>query len=247
MINGGELFSIIHAPRAPDAPWGLPEEQSRFYAYVISDAVIYMHKKGYIYRDLKPENVLIGNNGYPTLIDFGFAKKLESNELTFTLCGTPQYIPPEMVLQKGHGFAADHWAIGVVIHEMLCGENPFFCDGMEDMELYRGIMEEDPSPPTRGGHLAHDMIRQLLEKDDTRRLGSLAGGFSDITNHPWFDGLAKRQIQRQQHTAPWVPDLKDAFDVQHFDDWGDLEDKSAQDYPAISPSEEALFEGFCCS
>mmetsp|Transcript_27192 Transcript_27192/g.74994 ORF Transcript_27192/g.74994 Transcript_27192/m.74994 type:complete len:1275 (-) Transcript_27192:873-4697(-) len=245
MINGGELFSIIHAPREEDVPWGLPEEQSRFYAFVISDAVCYMHEKGFLYRDLKPENVLIQNNGYPVIIDFGFAKPHDGSELTFTLCGTPQYIPPEMILQKGHGRGADHWAIGIVIHEMLCGENPFHCDGMDDMELYRGIMEDDPPPPKQGSHLAHDLIFKLLEKDDTLRLGSLAGGLSDIMNHAWFDGLSKRQIQMQQETAPWVPEVKDAFDCQHFDDWSELEDKTAAGYPAISEQEEEMFAGFC--
>ena len=245
MINGGELFSVIHAPREPGVPWGLPEEQARFYAFVIADAVCYMHESGFIYRDLKPENVLIGNNGYPTLIDFGFAKPLEGSELTFTMVGTPQYIPPEMILQRGHGRACDHWTLGIVAYEMLAGENPFHCPDMEDMELYRGIIEDEFALPKQGGHLAHDFIKKLLVKDDSQRLGSLAGGLADITGHPWFDGLSKRQIQRQQAKAPWVPDLKDTFDVQHFDDWSELEDKSSVDYPPISATEQALFEGFC--
>eukprot|EP00522_Entomoneis_paludosa_P005603 CAMPEP_0172451818 /NCGR_PEP_ID=MMETSP1065-20121228/9692_1 /TAXON_ID=265537 /ORGANISM="Amphiprora paludosa, Strain CCMP125" /LENGTH=860 /DNA_ID=CAMNT_0013203789 /DNA_START=39 /DNA_END=2621 /DNA_ORIENTATION=+ len=243
MANGGELFSLIFE-RPIDEDQFLPEDQARFYAFVIGDAMAYMHEQKYVFRDLKPENVLISNTGYPTIIDFGFAKIVEPSEKTFTLCGTPKYIPPEMILQQGHSYGADHWALGVVIYEMLCGENPFWEDGLDDMELYRGIIQDDYVKPTQGSSHAHDLIRQLLEKDDTRRLGNLAGGERDVTSHPWFTGLDLGQIQSRQALAPWVPPIKDEFDASCFDDWSELEDKTEQTYPPLDEEEEKLFAGF---
>ena len=86
-----------------------------------------MHSKNVVYRDLKPENILINKNGYLKLTDFGFAKQLE-NEKTYTLCGTPEYLAPEIILNKGHGKAVDWWTLGILLYEMLEGIDPFSDD-----------------------------------------------------------------------------------------------------------------------
>mmetsp|Transcript_73483 Transcript_73483/g.110857 ORF Transcript_73483/g.110857 Transcript_73483/m.110857 type:complete len:97 (-) Transcript_73483:381-671(-) len=84
----------------------------------------YMHSKNIVYRDLKPENILIASDGYLKLTDFGFAKYLEGGR-TYTLCGTPEYLAPEILLNKGHGKPVDWWTLGILIYEMLAGIDPF--------------------------------------------------------------------------------------------------------------------------
>lgn len=196
----------------------------------------------HITGDLKPENVLIGNSGYPILIDFGFAKKLTGK--TFTLCGTPGYLSPEIVLSQGHTFSADHWAYGILIYEMLCGYSPFYEEGIDPTELYRSIAEDDYERPINSSDVACDFLGKLLVKDPVLRLGSLAGGESDITSHPWFDGMDPILVRKQGLEVPWRPDLSDPFDVRHFDDWSEVEDKSLGCYPPLKPKEELIFDDF---
>jgi serine/threonine protein kinase len=196
----------------------------------------------HITGDLKPENVLIGNSGYPILIDFGFTKKIEGK--TFTLCGTPGYLSPEIVSQQGHTFSADHWAFGVLIYEMLCGYSPFYEDGIDPAELYRSIAEDDYDPPINSSAVACDLVGKLLEKDPVLRLGSLAGGESDIASHPWFDGMDPSLVRKQQLEVPWRPDISDPFDVRHFDDWSEVEDKTLGRYPPLKQKQQSIFEDF---
>lgn len=118
LCTGGELWNVIHKVH-PDGTWesGVKDEDAKFYTLIIADTVAYMHRKNVLFRDLKPENVLIDESGYPNIIDFGFAKI--TTEKTFTLCGTPNYMSPEIILVSGHSVGADHWALGIMIYEMV--------------------------------------------------------------------------------------------------------------------------------
>ena len=114
-IQGGELFSIIHKEEGS----GMTESEAKFYAFGIADAIAHLHSLKIVYRDMKPENVLVDKTGYPKLIDFGFAKYCP--EKTYTFCGTPGYVPPEIVTKRGHDCSADNWSFGVILYEMLSG------------------------------------------------------------------------------------------------------------------------------
>ena len=117
-IQGGELFTLLRAKNT------FPIDQAKFYIAHIITIFEYLHSKNIVYRDLKPENILINKNGYLKLTDFGFAKLLD-NEKTYALCGTPEYLAPVILLNKGHGKAVDWWTMGILLFEMLLGIDPF--------------------------------------------------------------------------------------------------------------------------
>mmetsp|Transcript_52013 Transcript_52013/g.125490 ORF Transcript_52013/g.125490 Transcript_52013/m.125490 type:complete len:914 (+) Transcript_52013:468-3209(+) len=205
LVHGGELFDVIHTENE-DGTWssGIPEKDSAFYGMVIADTLDYMHRKQFVYRDLKPENVLIDKDGYPILVDFGFAKRIEDK--TYTLCGTPNYLSPEVIMNRGHNAATDHWALGVLIYEMVAGENPFYYDGMPQMELFSCIVREKFYPlPDEVSDECFYVVDELLEKDPNQRLGSLAGRGKDIINKKWFDFFTLDNLRQKKYTAPFIP------------------------------------------
>jgi len=205
LVHGGELFDVIHTEN-DDGTWssGLPESDAKFYAMVVADTLDYIHRKQFVFRDMKPENVLIDKDGYPIICDFGFAKYV--TDKTYTLCGTPNYLSPEVVMNRGHNASSDHWALGVLIYEMVAGENPFFYDGMPQMELFETIVREKFYPlPDEVTDECFYVIDGLLEKDPSRRLGSLAGRGKDIMAKEWFDDLNLDELRQKKHPAPFVP------------------------------------------
>jgi len=206
VVYGGELFDVIHTENS-DGTWssGLPECDAKFYAMVIADTLDYIHRKQYVYRDLKPENVLIDEDGYPIICDFGFAKFV--TDKTYTLCGTPNYLSPEIIMNSGHNASTDHWALGILIYEMVAGENPFYYDGISQMDLLRCICQEKLYPlPKTASDEVFQVVDGLLQKDPTLRLGSLAHRGKDIMAKEWFEGLDLDDLREKKHKAPYIPD-----------------------------------------
>lgn len=114
------------------------DSTTRFYTACVVEAFAYLHSKGIIYRDLKPENLILDHRGYAKLVDFGFAKKIGFGKKTWTFCGTPEYVAPEIILNKGHDISADYWSLGILMYELLTGSPPF--SGPDPMKTYNIIL-----------------------------------------------------------------------------------------------------------
>jgi serum/glucocorticoid-regulated kinase 2 len=129
-VRGGELF--MHLRNAQR----FTEDRAKFYAIQVAMAIGHLHDKHIIYRDLKPENILMDENGYICLTDFGLAKILEGNAQAFSFCGTPDYLAPEILTEKGHSFPVDWWAVGILTYEMIVGFPPFYTGNNNNDKMY---------------------------------------------------------------------------------------------------------------
>jgi serine/threonine protein kinase len=139
-VQGGELFSVLHPAHPPRGVDGLPDHAAKFYAAGVILGLEHLHNKDIAYRDMKPENCLIDKLGYPKIVDFGFAKIIDSK--SFTLCGTPEYLAPELVLGRGHTKAVDYWAFGILLYEMQSGYSPFSDpQGMDQVVICKNIVK----------------------------------------------------------------------------------------------------------
>ena len=177
---GGELF--FHIQRVER----FNEEATKFYAGELVLALGYLHKHNIIYRDLKPENVLIDKKGFIKVTDFGLSKQniINTNQ-TNSFCGTPEYLAPEIILNEGHGKPVDWWSLGNIIYEMLTGVPPFYCKDRN--MLFETIKSKEPIYPEYLSEEVVDLISKLLIKDPKKRLGT-ATDEEEIKNHPWFKG-----------------------------------------------------------
>ena len=246
LVQGGELFSILHSGSRD----GISENGTMFYSGGILEGLSHMHRRNILYRDLKPENVLIDSTGYPVIVDLGFAKIVEDK--TFTLCGTTIYIAPELILSRGHDKAADYWSLGVLIYEMIIGKTPFVEDGLNQMALFKKICKGTFSYPrpkmgvTVGQPSSElkDLIDKLLVVRASHRLGSLAGADKDIRAHPWYSRLDWNNLVKKGYTAPWIPKLKDAMDSSCFDNWDHMTKEDQPQGNEPTANEQKRFEGF---
>lgn len=157
----------------------------RFYGAQIASVFEYLHSKDIVYRDLKPENIMIADNGYLKLIDYGFAKVVKKR--TYTICGTPEYIAPEILLNKGHSKPVDWWTFGILIYEMHAGHAPFTDD--DPMNVYKMIINTKPKYPDGFDKELKSLTKHLLRRDLSKRFGNMVGGVSDIKTHRFFKGL----------------------------------------------------------
>jgi protein kinase A len=173
----------------------------------------YLHSKKIIYRDLKPENVLIDVNGHIKITDFGFAKYV--SDITWTLCGTPDYLAPEVIQSKGYGPAVDWWSLGILIFEMLAGYPPFYDD--DHLKLYEKIIQGRIKWPAYFDPHARDLLKRLLTGDLSRRFGNLKAGAQDIKDHRWFSDIDFVKLANKQVKPPYVPNIKGEGDCSHFD------------------------------
>jgi len=210
-VQGGELFSVIHTANGD----GVKPADARFYAACTVAAVGYLHSKNIAYRDLKPENMLIDDVGYVRVVDFGFAKEVTNK--TYTLCGTPEYLAPEIVMGRGHGIGVDWWAVGILIYEMIAGFSPFSDPmGYDQVVICQNIV--NGTLRFKGfERSSKQLISLLLKREPHERLGCGYGGEERIREHAWFREIDWDQLLKKELPAPWVPTIVTKTDTTHFD------------------------------
>ena len=212
-VMGGEMFYYLHNQSS-----SMKESSVRFYVSNVIMAIDFLHQRGVVYRDLKPENLLIHNNGYLKLADFGFAKRIGVSK-TYTFCGTPAYMSPEQVMRTGHDKGSDWWAIGVLTHEMLTRINPF--SENDSMAMFQRIVDVKYSPALKATKEARAFITALLQRQSHMRLPMKGSGTEAVYKHPWYTGFDWEALRNCTMPAPFVPRLTDENDTRYFVDCED--------------------------
>ena len=214
---GGELFTHLRSETK------FAQGKAALYAGMVCSAFSYLHARKIAHRDLKPENLLFDNEGYLKLVDFGFAKIIKDR--TWTLCGTPEYLAPEIISNRGHGCGVDWWTLGILVYEMLVGQPPFV--GATQLDTYHKITRGKYKMPTTFQREVKDFISRLLMHNPASRLGCSWGGSSEVSGHDFFKSVNFKELDARTVPMPHVPVIKDAFDTSNFDSYSD-EDGAAQ-------------------
>ncbi|CAI9287446.1 unnamed protein product [Lactuca saligna] len=234
-VNGGHLFFQLYHH-------GLfREDLARIYAAEIVSAVSHLHANGIMHRDLKPENILLDVDGHALLTDFGLAKEFDENARSNSLCGTVEYMSPEIILGKGHDKAADWWSVGILLFEMLTGQPPFH-GGNRD-KVQKKIVKDKMKLPAFLSSEAHALLKGLLQKDPSKRLGNGVTGSDEIKNHKWFKPINWKKLDAREIQPSFRPEVSGNQCIANFDKrWTDM---PLLDSPASSPNGSSdLFQGF---
>jgi len=230
-ICGGELFSYLRSAGRFSTPTAL------FYSAEIVTALEYLHSLSIAYRDLKPENLLLDSEGHIVITDFGFAKVIKDR--TWTLCGTPEYLAPEIIQSKGHNRAVDWWALGILIYEMLAGYPPFYDDN--PFGIYEKILSGKVDWPKHVEPAGKDLVKRLLVQDRTKRIGCLKAGAEDIKKHRFFKSIDWEDVYYRKLKPPIVPRVTFDGDTKNFDDYPETDWKTVK---TVSPRQLTMFDDF---
>jgi len=208
---GGELYTLLRMRTV------FNDKTAKFYAASVVLALQEIHRHDVVYRDLKPENLLLDAEGYIKVTDFGLSKYIPEGR-TFTICGTPHYLAPEIIAGAGHNKAVDFWCLGVLIYEMLTGHPPFYREKerADPLKLYRRISAGDYQYKPEISEDAWNLISNLLVVRPSGRLGIGQGGFERLKKHPWFNTIDWGQLQARKLRAPIIPYIKAETDLHNF-------------------------------
>jgi len=224
-VQGGDLYSLLAKNGSIEA------HDAKLYASEVVCALSYLHSKNIAYRDLKPENLLLTSTGHIKLTDFGLAK--EVRERTYTLCGTPQYLSPEMITREGHDERCDWWAVGVLMYEMLVGSPPFEADS--PYSLYERILTEEAQYPIGLPREVRALIATLLIKDQSKRASE-----RQIKGSAYFAGVSWDQVEQCTVQPHYRPCVKSPFDTSCFDQYPE----SGLPVDEKKPTDAVLFSDF---
>ena len=228
------------------------EEDVKFYLAELALAIGHLHSLGVIYRDLKPENILLDTDGHIKLTDFGLSKIYETtrsssnssgetSDLTYSFCGTVEYMAPEVVSRKGHDHVADWWSFGVLMYEMLTGALPF--QGKDRKDTMYQILKAKLAMPQFLSSEAQQLLRALFKRTPQNRLGFGPNGLEDIKKQPFFKSIDWEKLLAKKQAPPFKPTIR-TDDTFYFD--SEFTSKLPTDSPGVPPSAtaNALFRGF---
>ena len=209
-MQGGEMFFHLHKEKR------FSNEKTRFYVIEIILAIEFLHKNKMLYRDLKPENFMVDSNGHIKLTDFGLSKMVKkTKEKAFTICGTPQYLAPEILSDEGYDNSVDWWSLGCVMYEMLVGKAPFRIP--KGSYLSADLYRKKITIPEYVTEEAKELISQLLVPNPRKRLGYGEDGAQKIKEHRYFEGINWDDAWNKKLTPPFIPVLKSETDLSYFD------------------------------
>eukprot|EP00735_Rhodelphis_limneticus_P004380 TRINITY_DN15963_c0_g1::TRINITY_DN15963_c0_g1_i1::g.3855::m.3855 TRINITY_DN15963_c0_g1::TRINITY_DN15963_c0_g1_i1::g.3855 ORF type:complete len:435 (+),score=47.48,sp/P34102/PK3_DICDI/38.39/6e-64,Pkinase/PF00069.20/41,Pkinase/PF00069.20/4.8e-60,Pkinase_Tyr/PF07714.12/2.6e-25,Kinase-like/PF14531.1/69,Kinase-like/PF14531.1/0.00026,APH/PF01636.18/63,APH/PF01636.18/0.64 TRINITY_DN15963_c0_g1_i1:75-1379(+) len=227
LSQGGDLYSLLYNQEKHR----LPESMAKFYLAEMLIALDFLHRNGILYRDIKPENILITHEGHVKLADFGFARRFHDPETgkvisvdsprppppprkslrSHSIVGTPTYLPPEILRRTGHGVEADFWGLGMLLFEMLMGvgETPFAAPDTDNVTMYVNIVTQPLQFSTDEPNVsaeAKNLLEGLLAKDPEARIGH--HGVHEIKSHPFFSTINWEALENRKVSPPIVPPLK---------------------------------------
>jgi len=206
-MAGGEMFHHLHDCGHFD------ENRTRFYIAELVLAIDHLHKHNILYRDLKPENILLDEIGHIKLTDFGLSKIMNNIEKdkTYTVCGTPVYVAPEVLTGQGYDKLVDWWSLGVLLYEFLAGYSPYReAKNRVDIKIYKKKLKQDPLI----SNTAFDLINKLCQPNVRLRLGKNS---KDIKNHKFFESIDWVKLEKKEITPPFKPKIRYQGDVRNFD------------------------------
>ena len=211
-MQGGDMFFHLHDGGIVT----FSTEKTRFYIIELILALEFLHKNNMVYRDLKPENLLLDAKGHVKITDFGLSKILEDeDDKAYTICGTPQYLAPEVLLRQGYDKMIDWWSLGCIMYEMLTGRLPFAIK--RGVKMSMKIYEKKVLFPSNINSEAKDLIEKLLVINPKERLGEGNEDKDDIKDHPFFQGVDWDSAYEKKLKPPFIPRLKNDTDLRYFD------------------------------
>ena len=231
-LQGGDLWNVIYETHPYDQQGGLSPKLAQFYLSSIMIALGHIHSKGIVYRDLKPENILFDLRGYLRIIDFGFAKEVPYTTVvngekrlhakTYTLCGTPEYLSPELIFNLGHDHSSDIWAVGVVFHEMLMGSTPFRPKQADNVtELFtnialvkkHGLKLSAKFEAKYGNSPTSELMTILLRAEPAERNLAVSGNIVNLfKTSDYFKGIDIKSLEKQEIVPEFIPPKQTQFD-----------------------------------
>lgn len=236
-MQGGELYFHLFKEKR------FTNEKAKFYLIEIILALDFLHKNKMIYRDLKPENILLDKTGHIKLTDFGLSKILsKEKQKAYTICGTPQFLAPEILTGKGYDNSVDWWSFGCLMYKMLTG-----------IDIFRFSKEEPLTPKMYEVNLlipdyvlneAQDLIRKLIITNPKKRLGYGPDGAEKIKNHPYFKDVDWEKAWKKELKPPFIPEINDDLDLKYFNKG--FTDESLESFIDEDPSSQKTndFTGF---
>ena len=209
--SGGRLRNLLNQNKK------LPLEMAKFYIANILLILEELHKNKIIYRDLKIDSLLIKDNGYLTVMDISYSKELKKySDKTFTLCGTPNYLAPEIILNNGYSFSVDFWSLGIIFFEMLMGKDPF--NNKDPIIIYQNILTNNKKFPKIIDRDAKTLINHLLVADPQKRYGCLKNGVNDIKNHRFYNDFQWDKLWECALEAPFLPTFEEGEVITKYFD-----------------------------